>query len=127
MRKSGVSKGGKAREPKPPGAPTRRHPFPPDWQPDSAGLAFARERGITDIPGELERCRDWHAANGKLTADPAASWRTWCANAQRFRTRDQQQPQHRQQPFVRDRFAWMRDDVQDADANHPDTIDGDPI
>jgi hypothetical protein len=55
----------------------------PEWQPDTAGLEYARERGVAS-DREISAFRNHHTAKGSLMADWAAAWRTWCDNAVRF-------------------------------------------
>ena len=62
-------------------------PIDPSWQPDSAGIAFAVDRGIEDLPGEVQHFRDHHLARGSVMRDWPAAWRTWCSNDQKFRER----------------------------------------
>jgi hypothetical protein len=69
------------------GRAKRRAPLDPSWQPDVGGIAFAQQHGIENVAAELQRFRDWHLSASKLTADPAASWRTWCTRAAEFHRR----------------------------------------
>lgn len=65
--------GGAARSPA-----KRKRQIPPDWWPDEAGQAYARERGVPQ--SEVSHFRDFHRAKGNTFADFAAAWRTWCNN-----------------------------------------------
>lgn len=58
----------------------------PDWQPNDAGREYAFGRGMTgsDIPNEVERFVNFHLGRGTVSADWAASWRSWCGNFTRF-------------------------------------------
>lgn len=59
-----------------------RSPIPPDWQPNDAGVAYAKARGVNR--GEIQKFINHHTAHGKLMADWNAAWRTWCDNAAKF-------------------------------------------
>lgn len=61
-------------------------PIPEDWFPDDKGVKFAQEHGVAQT--ELARFINYHQAKGTLSADWAASWRTWCINAQKFRQQE---------------------------------------
>lgn len=54
-----------------------------DWQPDSSGLSYALEHGVSpDI--EVEKFRDYHLMHGNTMASWPAAWRTWVRNAGKF-------------------------------------------
>lgn len=64
-------------------APRRR--LPGDWVPERseaniAAEAAARERGV-NLRVELQKLRDWAAANNTKKADWDATWRNWTRNA----------------------------------------------
>lgn len=60
----------------------KRSSVPPDWIPDANGLAYARDRGVTQA--EVPKFRNYHTGKGSLMADWSAAWRTWCDNAVSF-------------------------------------------
>jgi len=67
----------------------RRAPMSETWQPDSIGIAFARDRGFTDdkIRQLIVACRDYHLKHGTLIAGSlglSATWRTWINNEIKF-------------------------------------------
>ena len=76
MVKDGDGEGGAD---KPPRA-KRATPLPEDWQPNEAHLALAVERGV-NAGEELEKFRDWAAANGATKKDWDATFRNWLRNA----------------------------------------------
>lgn len=53
-----------------------------DWQPDAAGIEFAKARGVPK--SEVQRFRDHHLSAGKPMLDWAAAWRKWCGNEVKF-------------------------------------------
>jgi Helix-turn-helix domain len=57
------------------------------WQPDVAGVAFARELRIADVAAEVERFRDYWLGKGQPMADFGAAWRNWCRRAPAFAAR----------------------------------------
>jgi hypothetical protein len=70
-------------------SPTRKSTgaayLPTEWQPDESGIAFAKERGVIDVPATLGAFHDHHAARGNKYRDWAAAWRTWCRNDEKWR------------------------------------------
>ncbi len=60
----------------------RKSSISPDWQLTERDVAYARKCGMTelDIRRERELFINRHTANASLSADWAASWRTWCGN-----------------------------------------------
>lgn len=66
-----------------------RQPLDPtaELDPDSEGMAFAMNAGLTRSEAEAQflRFRDWHIANGKLLADPFAAWRNWVRRSHEYR------------------------------------------
>lgn len=59
--------------------------LPTEWEPDEAGIAFAKERGVIDVPALVGAFKDHHAARGNKMRDWAAAWRTWCRNDEKWR------------------------------------------
>lgn len=60
------------------------HPVPEDWQPDAAGIAFAKKSGV-DVDDQVPIFRDWYASRGLLRASWSATWRTWCRKQKEWR------------------------------------------
>lgn len=85
-------KGGHA-APKAVKGPKPKLPFPEDWQPDDADLAFAAKCEIPQpqVALEVQRIIGWHHINAKLSASPKMSWRTWCLKKAEWRERDLRQ------------------------------------
>ena len=56
-----------------------RRELPSDWQPSSADLSFAAERGFESARAFLmaDAFADYHRARGSRMADWPAAWRTW--------------------------------------------------
>lgn len=67
-------------EPRP--RPKARSQIGADWQPNEAGVAYAKARGVNRA--EVQKFVNHHIAHGKLMADWNAAWRTWCDNAVKF-------------------------------------------
>ena len=62
---------------------SRRKPqtaLPEDFAPNDVGMNRAAEKHL-DVPTELEKFRNHHAAKGAVMADWQAAWRTWVGNA----------------------------------------------
>jgi hypothetical protein len=59
--------------------PKPKSQIKPDWEPDEAGIAYAKDRGIR-IDQEVPAFRNRHTAKGEAMADWSAAWRTWCDN-----------------------------------------------
>ncbi len=60
-----------------------RAPIPDDWQPSAETIAFAAIQSLPHSDLTLQKFKDHYAAEGKLTADPDASYRKWLANERR--------------------------------------------
>lgn len=58
--------------------------LPPDFSLNDTRTAFARQKGVQDIPGEFEAFRAHHEAHGKAMKNWDAAWRTWCMNYRKF-------------------------------------------
>jgi hypothetical protein len=58
--------------------------LPPDFELTDAQVAYARGKGILDVPRELEAFKAHHLAHGKVMKDWSAAWRTWCLNFEKF-------------------------------------------
>ena len=85
-----------------------RHRIDTAWQPDAKGTAFAADKGITDLAGEVERFRDYHLARGSLMRDWSAAWRAWCSNDRKFRERRGSAGTGRKQPGE-SKLGWLAD------------------
>ena len=62
---------------------SRRKPqvaLPEDFAPNDVGMIRAAEKHL-NVPAELEKFRNHHAAKGSVMADWQAAWRTWVGNA----------------------------------------------
>jgi Helix-turn-helix domain len=110
-------------------APRAKRQFPDDWRPDAKGVAFAIERGVTDIAEQVARCREWHQINAKETASPAASWQWWCSQDEKFRQRDAARagPRSAQTSSRPGKLDWLFDDLVGAtppDVEQPPPIEG---
>jgi hypothetical protein len=103
--------------------------FPDDEARRRAQETWAR-KGRLDLAAsvidEIEKFRDHHLATGKVSADWAASWRTWIKNAPRFtpeeRTngRDHETPKRTATDGHLDAIASLIDDTlghKDASRN----------
>ena len=60
------------------------HRLPEDFALSPEDVQFARSHGISDVPAELEKFRDYHVAQGTVAVDWHARWRLWCARARDF-------------------------------------------
>lgn len=60
-----------------------RQPIPADWTPSDETLAFAAIHSLPHSDITVQKFKDHYAAEGKLTADPDASYRKWLANERR--------------------------------------------
>lgn len=58
--------------------------MPLDFAPNESDRALAVSLRL-DADGELEKCRDYYAANGKHMADWRATYRNWLRNAAQYR------------------------------------------
>lgn len=77
---------------------SRRKPqtaLPEDFAPNDVGMNRAAEKHL-DVPTELEKFRNHHAAKGSVMADWQAAWRTWVGNARPGVARSQQRPHDRE-------------------------------
>ena len=77
---------------------SRRKPqtaLPEDFAPNDVGMSRAAEKHL-DVPTELEKFRNHHAAKGSVMADWQAAWRTWVGNARPGVARSQQRPHDRE-------------------------------
>lgn len=77
-------KGG-SRASAPPRPPPRKAEIPEDWLPDREMIAYAKERGITDIVESVEQFVNYNTAHGKTMSDWCAGWRLWCNREPEFR------------------------------------------
>lgn len=59
-------------------------PIPADWVPSDDDIAFARDRQQPYHQDAVLAFINWHHANGKTSADPRASWRTWVLKSKEF-------------------------------------------
>ena len=59
----------------------------PDWQPDAKGIAYAVDKGITDVSGQVEQFVNKHIAKGTLHCDWPRAWMYWCGNFRAFQPR----------------------------------------
>jgi hypothetical protein len=64
-----------------------------NWEPSEAGIEFAKSRAPSlVIADEVQRFKDYNAANGRRMVDWEATWRTWVMNVIRFRPEVTNQP-----------------------------------
>lgn len=58
------------------------------WAPTPVDYAHASKKGLTpqEINHEADQFRDYHIAKGTISKDWAASWRTWCRNAAKWKS-----------------------------------------
>ncbi|MCR9195069.1 MAG: hypothetical protein NXH88_10070 [Hyphomonas sp.] len=58
------------------------------WAPTPTDYAHASKKGLTpqEINHEADQFRDYHIAKGTISKDWAASWRTWCRNAAKWKS-----------------------------------------
>lgn len=57
------------------------------WSPTPTDYAHASKRGLTpqEVNHEADQFRNHHLAKGTVSKDWAASWRTWCGNASKWK------------------------------------------
>lgn len=69
--------------------------IPADFAPIMTGKTAAVVAGWPPgrLEAEIEAMADWHAKEGKLSADWQASWRTWVRNSTRWETSNEQSRQ----------------------------------
>ena len=53
--------------------------LPPDWEPDEAGIEYARTRGVPLT--EVQKFKRHHLGKGSVMARWDMAWQTWCENA----------------------------------------------
>lgn len=58
------------------------------WAPTPVDYAHASKKGLNpqEINHEADQFRDYHIAKGTISKDWAASWRTWCRNAVKWKS-----------------------------------------
>jgi len=58
------------------------------WAPSPVDYAHASKKGLSpqEINHEADQFRDYHIAKGTISKDWAASWRTWCRNAAKWKS-----------------------------------------
>lgn len=78
--------------PTPPKAKTKRTPkrgsrISETWAPTQMDYAHATKKGLTpqEINHEADQFRNYHLSKGTVSKDWAASWRTWCGNAAKWK------------------------------------------
>lgn len=76
----------------PPKAKTKRTPkrgsrISEAWAPTQMDYSHATKKGLTpqEINHEADQFRNYHLSKGTISKDWAASWRTWCGNAAKWK------------------------------------------
>jgi hypothetical protein len=70
-----------------PKKPKKGSQIPDGWMPSETDYAFAQKKGLSpqEITHESEKFIAHHTAKGTLSKSWAASWRTWCLNASKWK------------------------------------------